>query len=144
VGGGPIESECPEKSPAGRSFSLGGESELTRVRRAIASDLMAAGASSEVVFDCLVAVTEACSNALRHGGSDAAPDLSWRIERGEVCFDIRDYATVRWSGGARLASADGIHERVGGFGLELMKRLMDSVEIRTGPAGTTVGLSKRL
>jgi anti-sigma regulatory factor (Ser/Thr protein kinase) len=96
------------------------------------------------VFDCLVAVTEACSNALRHGRGEAAPRLRWRIERDCVCFDVQDYSTVRWSQGARLNGSDGLADRVGGFGLELMKGLMDSVEIRMGPGGTTVGLVKRL
>lgn len=106
------------------------------------------GADSGDVFDCLVAVTEACSNALRHGRGDASPRLSWTIDRECVRFHIQDYSSKRWSQSDHPSrTSEGLapgDERVGGFGLELMTGLMDEVAITTGTEGTTVELAKAL
>jgi serine/threonine-protein kinase RsbW len=142
----PTDPGAPEKSTQPRSFSLGGERALALVRRSIRSDLGVLGAHSEDVFDCLVAVTEACSNALRHGRAEAAPRLSWTIRGRRVRFDIQDFSQVQWARPARDGAGDraAASERIGGYGLELMKGLMDGVRIRRSPRGTIVELTKRL
>ena len=88
-------------------------------------------------------MTEACTNALIHGRADAAEArVSWEIERCTVRFLVQDYSGQRWSRAAHPSRGGG-DGRVGGFGLELMRGLMDEVEIRAEPHGTTVELVKR-
>jgi serine/threonine-protein kinase RsbW len=108
-----------------------------------------AGIDPAVSFDCLVAVTEACTNALTHGygDEDPYPEIEWEIGEGTVRFYVKDFSTQQWSR-ASHPSFDGKgvldEERVGGFGIDLMRGLMDEVELRIGPEGTTVCLTKQL
>jgi serine/threonine-protein kinase RsbW len=133
--------------------SVTGKAALAEVRRDIRADLRNASADASLSFDCLVAVTEACTNALLHGrGHDDAlhPAIAWDIDRTKAVFTIEDYSTEQWSRSMHpsretidVLSGD-IDERVGGFGLQLMRELMDEVSIDRGPGGTTVVLTKRL
>jgi anti-sigma regulatory factor (Ser/Thr protein kinase) len=125
-----------------RRHDLIDEATLGRVRSALRQDLARAGVEASVAFDCLVAVTEACTNALVHGHGDEVPRVSWRIKGTTALFLVEDHSTHRWAqveGGNRGADA-----RVGGFGLKLMERLMDSVDITIEDHGTTVELTKRI
>jgi anti-sigma regulatory factor (Ser/Thr protein kinase) len=137
-----------EPNEMSRSFTLVDETGLARVRSLIRADLARVGVSSSDVFDCLVAVTEACSNAIRHGGVNRVPTLSWHLEDDLVRFCVRDFSTEQWSRRAHpsrsYAAGDGPDERIGGFGLDLMRGLMDEVDIRIGSGGTVVELSKAL
>lgn len=134
-----------------RKHPLADKASLSGVRRAIRSDLNRAGADPSLSFDCLVAVTEACTNALMHGhdDEDPLPEIEWEIDGEAARFFVQDYSTQHWSRTSH-PSWDGLEEladiedRVGGFGLDLMRGLMDEVEIRIGPDGTTVSLIKRL
>jgi anti-sigma regulatory factor (Ser/Thr protein kinase) len=125
-----------------RRHDLINEATLGRVRSALRRDLARAGVEASVAFDCLVAVTEACTNALVHGHGDEVPRVSWRIKGTTALFLVEDHSRHRWAqveGGDRGADA-----RVGGFGLHLMERLMDSVDITIEDHGTTVELTKRI
>lgn len=124
---------------------------LADVRRAIRADLREARAEAALAFDCLVAVTEACTNALLHGRDreDAPhPTVGWEIDGGTAVFCVEDYSTERWSRAMHpsreSSETQDLDERVGGFGLQLMRDLMDDVVIERGPAGTTVTLTKKL
>jgi serine/threonine-protein kinase RsbW len=113
------------------------------VRRSVGADLVVAGADDQARFDCLVAVTEACTNALVHGHGEATPRVSWRIDGATARFCIEDYSEHRWAeppGG----NGDTAETRTGGFGLQLMRRLMDRVDISIEAHGTTVELAKRI
>jgi serine/threonine-protein kinase RsbW len=125
-----------------RRHDLVDEATLAHVRRSLRHDLATAGVDSSIEFDCLVAVTEACTNALLHGHGDEVPRVSWRINGTTAFFTVEDYSRHRW---VRLDSVDGSGDaRVGGFGLDLMERLMDRVDITIEDDGTTVELIKRL
>jgi serine/threonine-protein kinase RsbW len=115
---------------------------LARVRQSLRRDLDTAGADPSVAFDCLVAVTEACTNALVHGRSDATPQVSWRIGGPVAHFVVEDYGPRRWAQGEGIDGDTDI--RTGGFGLELMRSLMDSVDITVAERGTRVALAKRI
>ena len=126
---------------------------LAGVRKAIRADLRGVRADPALAFDCLVAVTEASTNALLHGiGRDDTrhPEVAWEIGEAKAVFEIRDFSTEQWS--RTMHPSRDIPEtlqgdsdvRVGGFGLQLMRELMDDVEIERGPLGTTVTLTKRL
>lgn len=102
-------------------------------------------------FDCLVAVTEACTNALTHGRFDLQeepwPQVHWEVGGSEARFFVEDYSTRQWSRTSHpsrdIDYLEAGEDRLGGFGLELMRQLMDEVEISMGPEGTTVCLVKR-
>jgi anti-sigma regulatory factor (Ser/Thr protein kinase) len=125
---------------------------LADVRRDIRADLRDAHADASLSFDCLVAVTEACTNALLHGrGHEDSPHpaIAWHIDETRAVFTVQDFSTERWSRAMHpsrsldLLSGD-LDERVGGFGLQLMREMMDEVSIERGPTGTTVVLTKML
>jgi anti-sigma regulatory factor (Ser/Thr protein kinase) len=114
------------------------------------ADLSKAGIDDAVTFDCLVAVTEACSNALIHGrgGKDETdPVVSWQIEPSCVSFLVQDFAGREWSKTAhpsREAPETILESRIGGYGLGLMTALMDSVDIGYRAGGTMVTMVKHL
>ncbi|MGH2752046.1 MAG: ATP-binding protein [Actinomycetota bacterium] len=131
-----------------RKHPLAGKASLSGVRKKIRADLTNVGADASLSFDCLVAVTEACTNALVHGHrvEDPAPEILWEIDGSSARFYIQDYSTQEWSKTShpsRDAQAE-LEERIGGFGLDLMRGLMDEVDIQMGPDGTTVCLVKQL
>jgi serine/threonine-protein kinase RsbW len=135
-----------------RKHPLPDKASLSDVRRQIRADLNGAGVDPSASFDCLVAVTEACTNALMHGHGqvpdDPAPEIHWRVDVDTAEFYVQDYSTQRWSKTSHPSWDAGDEPgepdvRVGGFGLDLMRGLMDEVEIRIGPGGTTVCLVKK-
>jgi serine/threonine-protein kinase RsbW len=131
------------RGSGGRHYALVGASAVGVVRRSVGADLAVAGADEQARFDCLVALTEACTNALVHGHGEATPRVSWRIDGATARFCIEDYSEHRWAkptGGNRDPSG----ARIGGFGLQLMRRLMDRVDISIEEHGTTVELAKRI
>ncbi len=133
--------------------ALQGKSSLSGIRRQIRADLNAVGADESLSFDCLVAVTEACSNALVHGQArspgSAAPKISWEITKNQARFVVVDYSTEEWSRTVHPSwdsdeIPDDMSRRIGGFGLDIMKGLMDDVDIDLSSNGTTVTMTKML
>jgi anti-sigma regulatory factor (Ser/Thr protein kinase) len=132
-------------------FPLADKASVSTARRRIRADLKQYEVDPSLTFDCLVAVTEACTNALVHGhGGGPPPELLWEIDDLEVRFLIRDHASERWSMASHPSRGLGAPDpgdvggRVSGFGFQLMRALMDEVDVRVGSAGTTVELVKRL
>lgn len=133
--------------------ALSGKSSLSGIRRQIRADLNAVGADESLAFDCLVAVTEACSNALVHGQARSPgsppPEISWEITRTHARFVVEDFSTEEWSRTVHPSwdsdeIPDDMSRRIGGFGLEIMRGLMDDVDIHLSNAGTQVTLVKML
>jgi anti-sigma regulatory factor (Ser/Thr protein kinase) len=133
--------------------ALSGKSSLSGIRRQIRADLSAVGADESLAFDCLVAVTEACSNALVHGQGrspgSAAPEISWDITKNQARFVVEDFSTEEWSRTVHPSwdsdeIPDDMSRRIGGFGLDIMRGLMDDVDIELSSRGTTVTLTKML
>lgn len=121
---------------------------LAGIRRRIRADLARAGLAPSVAFDCLVAVTEACTNALAgERDGDLMPDVGWTVEPDRVRFYITDFSNAQWHARAAHPSRDPAAEaelerRIAGMGLDLMRRLMDEVDVRAGARGTIVELVK--
>jgi anti-sigma regulatory factor (Ser/Thr protein kinase) len=92
-------------------------------------------ASVDEAEDIVMACNEACENVVEHayGLGDDPFQLVFERAGDEVCLCIRDRGTWRTTTGP---------ER--GRGLELMRKLMDDVDVQGGPNGTTVKLRKRL
>ena len=133
--------------------ALSGKSSLSGIRRQIRADLSAVGADESLAFDCLVAVTEACSNALVHGQGrspgSAPPEISWEIDKHQARFVIVDFSTEEWSRTVHPSwdsdeIPDDMSRRIGGFGLDIMRGLMDDVDIDLSSGGTRVTLVKML
>jgi len=105
------------------------------------------GADPSLAFECLVSVTEACTNALKHGQSDAEsgdhdPRVTWKIEPEVALFTVRDFSARRWSDGEE--PIDPATPATGGYGIGLMRQLMDEVLIENDSEGTTVRLTTHL
>lgn len=126
--------------------TLANEASLSSIRRLIRSELKEMGAPPSQAFDCLVAVTEACTNALQHGRNDPSspdPRITWEIDSALARFQIQDYSNQQ---GAEPSTAELEKEpppRDGGYGLQMMRQLMDEVAIDFTSRGTTVSMSKR-
>lgn len=123
---------------------------LSEVRKQIRAELNEVGAHAAEAFDCLVAVSEACTNAIVHGHDAAGgrdPEIAWEIGPETASFEVRDFSG-RGAAIEAHPSADGSKkpesdERDGGYGLDVMRQLMDEVEIEIDPGGTTVSMVKR-
>jgi anti-anti-sigma factor len=121
--------------PAPGSFArtIPGEREHLRALRGdLRTWLTAAGATADECGDVLVAVGEACANAIEHGGAgpDATVDLRARIAGGELVVSVDDRGTWRTT----RPPADR------GHGLRLMRVLADRVTVGTAQNGTRVEL----
>jgi anti-sigma regulatory factor (Ser/Thr protein kinase) len=135
---------------SGRSqsrFPLTDKSALWQLRRQIRDDFDRVDADPSLVFECLVSVTEACTNALMHGLREAHieqddPQVTWTIQPEGALFTIRDFSARRWSD--RRAEEEPAEPPAGGYGIDLMPKLMDAVTNETDGEGTTVRLRKRL
>jgi anti-sigma regulatory factor (Ser/Thr protein kinase) len=115
---------------------------LGMMRSRLRSWLMGNGVEAETAFDVLVAVGEACTNAVEHSTAASPGKLSTvrveaAISRG--CLRVRVVDHGRW-----LHRVEGSARANRGRGLVLMKALVDEVRISTGRRGTTVNLIKRL
>jgi anti-sigma regulatory factor (Ser/Thr protein kinase) len=105
--------------------------------------MSAAGVAQTAAQESLIAVGEACVNAVEHSAAapvrgSAAVEVSACLCRRSVRFRVAD--TGRWL--HRSPDDPGYRNR--GRGRSLMAGLMDEVVLRTGPAGTVVELTKNL
>ena len=134
-----------------RRFQLEDKASVSEARKLIRAELQDVGADSSLSFDCLVAVTEACTNALIHGTTDpdrSPPMLAWLIDESKARFRVEDYSTEGWSRKrhpSRSSSGIKVEDlQVGGLGLGLIRDLMDEVDIEAAAGGTRVYLAKEL
>jgi anti-sigma regulatory factor (Ser/Thr protein kinase) len=113
-------------------------SALYQVRKFIREQTDEMGLSASSANDVILAVSEACANAVLHSGS-AEMDVTW-LRTGE-CIEV----TVVDSGIFIRRVPMPELERASGHGIPLMMALMDEVGVREGSdrhLGTTVTLRK--
>jgi len=110
--------------------------ELAALRRDLRTWLMHAGATASEAGDVLIAVGEACANAIEHAGAEAGSTIDVRAQLvgREVVLRVCDHGQWR--------SAAARSER--GHGLRLMRVLMDAIDIAAAQEGTRVQLRRRL
>jgi PAS domain S-box-containing protein len=110
-------------------------SSVGSLRRALRKWLEGAGVGDEEVFDITVACGEAVSNSIEHayGLGEGDIELEAALVNGEVAITIRDYG--RWR-------AERETDR--GRGFNMMRELMDDVEINPASGGTEVRLTRAL
>jgi anti-sigma regulatory factor (Ser/Thr protein kinase) len=100
------------------------------VRGRLEDWLAAAGASTGEAADVVLACNEACANGIVHAAESAITLVA--VRRGEeIAVTVSDF------GGWREPERRG-------YGLRLMRALMDEVEVLPGKDGTTVHMKKRL
>jgi serine/threonine-protein kinase RsbW len=145
----PLESKRTNSAVTGHPVPDG--TRLAGIRRRLRADLNRLEVDAAQSFDCLVAVTEACTNALLHGArgsDDPPPHLSWEIDRDSARFYIQDFSNRQWSmaahpsGGFDDMNPEDLEHRIGGLGLPIMRALMDDVNITIDARGTTVVMTK--
>ena len=119
---------------------------LAETRLFVRSFLMDVEASEEDVFEILVAVEEAATNALRHGGQPTGDGLI-----GIRCvYTPAEFIVQVIDDGVGFKYRPLEHREMpdplapGGRGLFLMNRLMDRVDISSSGRGTTVTMTKPL
>lgn len=112
-------------------------SRLAEIRRFVEEAATEAALDLERTFDCKVAVSEACANAVEHAGGHALPlEISARLQARRLTFVVSD------NGPFRTLSATREDTRNRGLGMPLMVALMDEVNFARAPGGgTTVSLS---
>jgi PAS domain S-box-containing protein len=107
---------------------------LAPLRHTVRRWLAELGTAPQESNDVMVACMEACTNVIRHAGaSRSAFEVVLEAADGSVAVTVRDRGRWRPPVG-----------EVGGRGLDLMRGLMDRVEIDPGPDGTTVLMVRAL
>jgi serine phosphatase RsbU (regulator of sigma subunit)/anti-sigma regulatory factor (Ser/Thr protein kinase) len=124
----PLEERLEMTLPA-RPNVLGG------LRNTLGRWLQAAGANESELFDITLSVSEAATNSIEHAYGAREASFTVRCERDgqnvtvAVC-DLGQWRTSRPRGGGR--------------GLEIMRALLDNVNIDSDTRGTVVTMTKRL
>ena len=107
---------------------------LRPLRAALRRWLAAGGVTDHEAYEILVATSEACSNAIRHGAPQAT-HFGLRAElNGDVAIVVR--SSGRWR--ERRSSAPG------GRGLDIMRQFMDETEVDGGDDTTEIRMRRRL
>ena len=134
-----------------QSHLLTDKASLSKIRKLVRLDLADAGADPSVVFDCLVALTEACAIAL-HSRSERVGQPSrftWSIERGQIEFCVEDFSPM-------TTPAEGDHPRrriheiveaesgMSGLGEGVIERMMDEVTVDEDERSRTTTMKKKL
>jgi anti-sigma regulatory factor (Ser/Thr protein kinase)/putative methionine-R-sulfoxide reductase with GAF domain len=124
----PLEDTLEMTLPA-RPQSLGG------LRSALGRWLGVVGANESELFDITLSTSEAATNAVEHAYGARDAGFTVRCEYGgkEVTIVVRDVGRWRTT-----------RPRGGGRGLEIMRALLDSVEVDSGDEGTVVTMKRRL
>ncbi len=109
-------------------------SELARLRRDLRQWLLQAGLPSQRAADLVLAVDEACANAVEHAYGDG--------ETGEIVVEVSRtpehdvVASVQDGGRWRRSRGDPNRGR----GLQIIESVVDELDIQTGATGTTLRL----
>lgn len=136
----PAEFDRPLPAPPGDAARLAYREDQAAVREFAVEYASAAGLSPDRVTDLVIAVGELAANTLMHTKGPGM--LTMWAGDGELLCQIHDSGQISdpLAGSFRPdPAAPG-----GGRGLWVVNQLSDLVEMRTGPAGTTIRLHMRL
>lgn len=114
---------------------------IPMVRRVLGDALRSLGVAEDCVSDILLAVSEACGNAVRHGGPANRYEVGVAIGAGQCDLRIVDKGLGLASLPERYPPADVENGR----GILIMRAVVDEIAFDVIPGrGTTVHLRKRL
>lgn len=126
---------------------------LATTRRALMSYLLDFGVSPEVSEDVILAVDEACTNVLQHAYPDGGRDENFRLhvdlQGDRILIEVLDDG-IGFDGFGYLAGhrrpEDFEEPALSGRGLDVMRRLMTTVEVEspTPTGGTRLRLVRHL
>jgi anti-sigma regulatory factor (Ser/Thr protein kinase) len=134
-----VTREAPILSVPGRLAAV------PRIRRWAAERLAEWHVSPRVIDDLLVALSEVCTNIIRHGYRDRSGEIRLRAAKrgGAIHVTVEDDAPPFIPEGAEAPPPESLAE--GGYGLSLIHGLADRVEHRAlGARGNRTTLVKRL
>lgn len=114
---------------------------IPMVRRVLGDAMRSLNVSESCISDMLLAVSEACSNAVRHGGPANRYEVSAAIGQGRCDVRIADGGEGLSSMPITFPPAD----KENGRGLLIMRSVVDEISFGVTPGrGTTVHLRKLL
>ena len=101
--------------------------------------------SEEKSGEISMALIEACINAFEHSQSNKQIEIHFRIKGDELEIQVTDKGK---GFDESKVSIPKIEEKIGsdhkrGWGLQLIKELMDTVSFESSPEGTTVTMTKK-
>ena len=126
------------------ALSLPRDEQTIPVSRHIAVSAMAEiGVSEDSAHDIAVALTEACTNVLKHSGPGDEFEVSLEVDDVQCVIRVVDTGHGFDSDSLGFGHADTSAEQ--GRGIEIMRALVDSVKFISKPEdGTVVHLEKTL
>jgi serine/threonine-protein kinase RsbW len=125
--------------PTSRSFRAH-PSALSQVRQFVRDQAAGDGLEGEIVDDLVLAISEACVNAVIHTNSSHV-QLQWRVEGSQIQIQVQDEGVFGRK--VPIPELDG----TAGRGIPIMLALVDEVTIREGTPsrpGTVVRFVKYL
>ena len=101
--------------------------------------------SEEKSAEISMALIEACINAFEHSESNKQIEIHFRIKGDELEIQVTDKGKGFDQSKVKIPK---IEEKIGsdhkrGWGLQLIKELMDTVEFESSSEGTTVTMTKK-
>ena len=112
-------------------------------RRIVDTSMRSVGVRDGCVDDVTLALTEACTNVLKHSGPGDEYEVTLRLDDSTCSIEVRDVG--RGFDFATLADEDAGMEAERGRGVQLMRLLVDRVHFQSKPeAGSVVHLEKQL
>jgi len=114
---------------------------IPMVRRVLGNALRTIGVAEDCVSDILLAASEACANAVRHGGPAKRYQVTAAIRDGRCELRVVDRGPGLPAIPERFPPGDTEHGR----GILIMQSVVDEISFDITPGeGTTVRLRKRL
>jgi serine/threonine-protein kinase RsbW len=92
--------------------------------------------SDETLHDLKLALTEACTNSVKHayGDGGGSVDIVYELHGDRLAVEVGDAGSGFSPGGGRGGNGDDELEE-GGLGIEIIRALTDEVEIAERPGG---------
>ncbi|GGK81055.1 hypothetical protein Sme01_44460 [Sphaerisporangium melleum] len=114
---------------------------IPMVRRVLGDTLRCIGVTEDCVSDVLLATSEACANAIRHGGPAKRYAVQAAIGEGHCELRVVDNGLGLGAIPRQYPSGDAEHGR----GILIMQSVVDEISFDITPgSGTTVRLRKQL
>jgi anti-sigma regulatory factor (Ser/Thr protein kinase) len=134
----PAGCDRPLPPPPAGAETLAYDTDLAPVRRMVESQTRRTTLGADRAADLILAASEVAANTLGHAGSGGTLQV-WHDEK-EILCQVQDQGWITDPLAGRVRRGpDGR-----GHGLYLVNHVCDLVEVRTGPAGTTIRMHMRV